>query len=461
VHCAQGIFVSKEMTMRVLGVSAYYQDSAVAYVKDNLIKKAVKEQHFSRELNTSVFPSTSLRWVKEAYEDFDHIVFYEEKTFNQFKSDIKRFSKTKPELVDHHEAHAMSGLLMSDCSESAVIVADMLGGSYSLSLGYYHNGSFSWIKRFTYPNSLGLLYSSVTRFLGFTPLEDEYKTMYSARKGKPLWKSWAYDNIIDFSDNNFELLIDSTRGIGRGFLDHNIASTAQTILEEIMVSLANWLQSETGSFNLVFSGQLATNTDLCRALKDLTSYNNIIIPSDPGEAGCALGAAALVSRPLWESPYLGKLSEDLIFVEDCADKILKGTITPVIHGRTEFSYSSLGNRSFLCIPTEENIQKLNMIKNTPSWVSYPVVCQEKEAGKFFDIDIQSYYKQFTYSILNTNYKHEYTKQTVQLVNMTKNAYINKILEKTKQYGFPFLICADLSVEGKPLVNTIEDYNNEI
>lgn len=447
--------------MKVLGVSAYYQDSAVAYIKDKSILKAAKEQHFSRQLNTSVFPEKTFRWVKEAYEDFDEIVFYEESTFNQFKTDLKKFSKSKPVLVDHHEAHAMSGLLMSNCSESAVIVADMLGGQYSLSLGYYYKGSFNWLKRFIYPNSLGLLYSSITRFLGFKPLEEEYKTMHLARKGSPLWKSWAYDNIIQFSDSNFDLLVNSTRGLGRGFQDSNIASTAQTVLEEIIVSLSNWLHSETGSFNLVFSGQLAINNDLCRALKDLTDYETILVPSDPGEAGCALGAAALVSKPLWESPYLGRLSKDLIFVEDCADKILKGHITPVIHGRTEFSHSSLGNRSFLCIPTEENIQKLNNIKNNPSWVSYPVVCQEKEAGKFFDIDIKSYYKQFTYSIINTNYKHEYNKQTVQLITMTKNAYINKVLEKTKQYGFPFLICADLNVSEKPLINTIEDYNNEI
>lgn len=447
--------------MKILGVSAYYQDSAVAYIKDGLIKSAAKEQHFSRELNTNKFPAKSLRWIKDAYEDFDHVVFYEESTYKRFKDDAKRYLKTKPELVDHHEAHAMSGLIMSDLEESAVLVADYLGGNFSLSLGYYQKGSFTWIKRFEYPNSLGLLYSAVTKFIGFKPLEDEFKTMYAARLGEPKWKSWVYDNLIHFSQDSFEVLVNATRGFGNGFLDYNIAATAQTILEEIIVSLVNWLHYETGSFNLVFSGQFATNVDLCSAIKNLSSYTNIIIPTDPGEAGCALGAAALVEKPLWETPYLGKIEQDLLFTEDCSNRILKGELTAVIHGRTEFSYESLGNRSFLCIPTAENIQKLNKIKKLPSWVSYPVVTQEKEAGNFFEIDVNSYYKQFSYNIINTNYKQEHTKQVVQLVNITKNAYINRVLEKTKQHGYPFLICADLSVFGKPIVNTIEDYKNEI
>lgn len=447
--------------MKVLGVSAYYQDSAVAYIKNGLIKRAAKEQHFSRELNTNKFPHKSLRWVKDAYEEFDHIVFYEEATYKQFKDDIKQYSRVRPELIDHHEAHAMSGLLMSDCDNSAIIVADCLGGKFSLSLGYYSSGSFTWLKRFVYPNSLGLLYSAVTKFIGFKPLEEEYKTMYAARKGKALWKQWAYDNIINFSETDFTVLSDSRRGFGTGFLDFNIAATAQAILEDILLTLANWLHSETGSFNLVFSGQLATNEDLCSVIKDLSCYKNIMIPPDPGEAGCALGAAALIQKPLWEGPYLGNLSDDLIFTEDCADKVLKGELVPVIHGRTEFSSKSLGNRSILCTPTEANINKLNKLKNLPSWIPYPVVIQEKEACKFFNINVNSYYKQFSYYVLNSNYHHEYDRQVVQLVNITKNAYINRVLEKTRQYGFPFLICADLSAYGKPLVNTIEDYKNEI
>lgn len=447
--------------MKVLGISAYYQDSAVAYIKDGFIKRAAKEQHFSRELNTNKFPSKAFRWAKDSYEDFDHVVFYEESTFARFKDDIKYYLKIKPELVDHHEAHAMSGLIMSDCTESAVIVADCLGGNFSLSLGYYQSGVFTWLKRFEYPNSLGLLYSAVTKFLGFKPLEEEYKTMYAARKGQPLWKSWAYDNVLSFTQDSFSTLVNPTRGFGQGFLDYNIAATAQTILEEVIVSLANWLHAETGSFNLVFSGQLATNADLCSSIKDSTSYVNILIPTDPGEAGCALGAAAIVEKPLWETAYLGKMEEDLLFTEDCANSILKGKLTPVIHGRTEFSHESLGNRSFLCIPTEENIQKLNKIKKLPSWVSYPVVTQEKEAGKFFEIDVNSYYKQFSYNIINSNYHQEHTKQVVQLVNITKNAYVNRVLEKTKQFGYPFLICADLSSYGNPIVNSIEDYKNEI
>ena len=91
----------------------------------------------------------------------------------QFKTDIKKITSAKPVLVDHHEAHAMSSILTTDWDECAVMIIDTVGGKFSTSLGVFENGKIEWLKRFRYPNSLGLFYSSATRFLGFDALSGE------------------------------------------------------------------------------------------------------------------------------------------------------------------------------------------------------------------------------------------------------------------------------------------------
>jgi carbamoyltransferase len=447
--------------MRTLGVSAYYLDSAVAHIHNSKIIKASYESSFSRQLHDSSFPTNALRWAKDSYEDFDQVVFYEQSTFARFKRDIKKLTRAQLVLVDHHKAHAMASIITKNWSSCAVIVADCLGGQYSVSLGYYDGKDIIWLKQFTYPNSLGLLYSVVTRFLGFKPLSEEYKTMTAARLGKPLWKDWAYDNLIRYDAESFEIIQNITRGLGSGFLDYNIAATAQYILQDILLKLAEWLKQETALDTLAFSGQLAYNTDLNYSLSKSNIFSDIAIASDPGEGGCAIGAAALVDKPLWETCYLGEEYDNGAEADTSSKNIMAGAIVPIIKGKTEFSNQSLGNRSFLCLPSTNNINKLNKLLNTESWIPYSVVCQEQEVHNFFKAITSSYYKQFSMPIIQSNYATAYNCLTVQTVNFTKNAFITRILEYTKQYGAPFLICADIKAPNKPLVNSLQDYEKEI
>ena len=102
------------------------------------------------------FPINTIEWLRNSYEEWDVAAFYEESTYKQFKSDIKKVTKAKPVLVDHHEAHAMSSILMTDWKDCAVMVIDTVGSKFSTSLGVYENDKITWIKRFRYPNSLGL-----------------------------------------------------------------------------------------------------------------------------------------------------------------------------------------------------------------------------------------------------------------------------------------------------------------
>ena len=134
------------------------------------------------------------------------------------------------------------------------MVVDTVGNRYSTSLGVYRNGQIEWIKRFRYPNSIGLFYSSATRLLGFVPLSDECKVMSAAAHGKPKWASWINQKVVDYNaDGDYTFLHNLERGVGTGTLDWDIAASVQQVTQNILLSLATWLQKETGLTNLAYA----------------------------------------------------------------------------------------------------------------------------------------------------------------------------------------------------------------
>ena len=374
--------------MKILGVSSYHHDSAAASLDNGLIQGAAHEERFTRKKFDKSFPKNTICWLRDQYDDWEFAAFYEETTYNQFKTDIKQLTGARPVLVDHHEAHAMSSILTTDWTECAIMVVDTVGNRYSTSLGVYKNGQIEWIKRFRYPNSIGLFYSSATRLLGFVPLSDECKVMSAAAYGKPKWASWINQKVVDYNaDGDYTFLHNLERGVGTGTLDWDIAASVQQVTQNILLSLTIWLQKETGLTNLAYAGGVALNCVANTYLLKNSSFKHIAIQPAAGDAGCALGAAALITRPLWENAYLGVSSSNDITADECADRIIKGEIVPVIQGRAEFGPRALGNRSLLCAPTDDNIKKLNRIKmrDTDSWRPYAPVCQIEEADNYFKV----------------------------------------------------------------------------
>jgi len=450
--------------MKILGVSSYHHDSAAASINGTRILGASHEERFSRQKFDKSFPEKTIRWLKDSHDDWEFAAFYEETTYSQFKSDIKRFTSARPVLVDHHEAHAMSSILMTDWTECAIMVVDTVGNRYSTSLGVYRNGEIEWIKRFRYPNSIGLFYSSATRLLGFTPLSDECKVMSAASYGKPKWASWINQKIVDYNgEGDYTFLQNMERGVGSGALDWDIAASVQQVTQNILLALATWLQEETGLTNLAYAGGVALNCVANTYLVKHSGFNHIAIQPAAGDAGCALGAAALISRPLWENAYLGKYSNNNITPEEAAKDIIAGKIVPIIQGRAEFGPRALGNRSFLCAPTEVNINKLNKIKQreTDSWRPYAPVCQKEEMDTFFKVYQPDTNMLFIADIIGGNFKTHDNSARLQMVTGSSNAYLWKVLEITRQYGYPILINTSLNKKGKPIVNTVEDFKTEI
>jgi len=449
--------------MNILGVSCYHHDSAAAHLKDNKIVAASQEERFSRVKYDSRFPINTLKWLKDVYSSYDEVAFYDKQYFSQFKEDIKAFTKCKPVLVDHHEAHAMSSIITTNWDTCSVIVVDTQGGKFSTSLGVFEAGKITWIKRFRYPNSLGLFYSTATRLLGLTPLQDEAQVMAASLYGKPKWSNLIKDKILNTSYGDYTVIPDLNRGLGYGSLDWDIASSVQAVLEEALVNLTQWLIDETGLTNVAYAGGVALNCVANSAILKRTSCTHLAIQPAAGDAGCALGAAALIERPLWRSAYLGVHSEPNIDVEECASMLLKGDVVPVIQGRAEFGPRALGNRSILSIPFDANNEKLNIIKGrvTDSWRPYAPVCQETDVSTFFAVPQLSYDMLFTGDIIGGNFQNATNTARLQVTNPSKNPYLNRVIQLTKGKGYPILINTSLNAKGKPIVNTIEDLKNEI
>ena len=450
--------------MKILGVSSYHHDSAAASLDNGLIQGAAHEERFTRKKFDKSFPKNTICWLRDQYDDWEFAAFYEETTFNQFKTDIKQLTGARPVLVDHHEAHAMSSILTTDWTECAIMVVDTVGNRYSTSLGVYKNGQIEWIKRFRYPNSIGLFYSSATRLLGFVPLSDECKLMSAAAYGKPKWASWINQKVVDYdADGDYTFLHNLERGVGTGTLDWDIAASVQQVTQNILLSLTTWLQKETGLTNLAYAGGVALNCVANTYLLKNSGFKQIAIQPAAGDAGCALGAAALITRPLWENAYLGVSANNNISADECADRIIKGEIVPVIQGRAEFGPRALGNRSLLCAPTDDNIKKLNKIKmrDTDSWRPYAPVCQIEETDNYFKVYQHSKEMLFVADILEGNFKTHDNTARLQTVTGSSNAYLWKVLEKTRQYGYPILINTSLNAKGKPIVNTVDDFKREV
>ena len=453
--------------MSILGVSAFHHDSAAALIKKGRIIGACHEERFTRLKYDKSWPQNSIDYLQSITNNIKTIAYYDDTKKHDVKPIVKaQFPSAEIIYFDHHECHAMSSILMTDWEDCAVMVVDTVGGKYSTSLGVYNKGKFTWLKRFTYPNSLGLFYSSATRLLGLKPLHDEAQVMAAASFGKPKWADFIEDKFIEINQDGYQLKTDLRRGVGYGCLDWDIAASVQNVLEKTLLKLAKWLQKETGMLNLAYSGGVALNCVANTFLSKYSNFINIAIQPASGDAGCALGAAALVNRPTWTGPLLGYNCNTAIDVEDVANRILKGEIVPLMHGKAEFGPRALGNRSLLSLPTDVNSKKLHILKgrHTDYWRPWAPICLEEVAKSYFIV----YNKKYNFDMLFVSdnitkkwFNNPLKNARLQVVNHKTNSTLAKILEITTKAGYPILINTSLNAKGKPIVNTVKDFNNEM
>ncbi|HEC03441.1 MAG TPA: hypothetical protein ENI81_07885 [Phycisphaerales bacterium] len=340
--------------MNILGISAFYHDSAAALVRDGEIVAAAQEERFTRKKHDSRFPSNAVAYCLEHANltagQLDHVVFYEKplvkferlletyigyapRGFRQFLMSMPLWLRQKLHLpremdralnneyegnyvfVEHHESHASSAFFPSPFDEAAILTLDGVGEWATGSLGVGRGNKIELMQVMHFPHSLGLLYSAFTYFTGFRVNSGEYKMMGLAPYGEPKYYDTIMDKLLDLKqDGSFRLDMSyfpwchKTVMVGAKFerlfggparrpespltqREMDIAASIQAVTEEIMLRAAGHAHRLTGMKNLTLAGGVALNcVGNGRILRE-GPFENIWIQPAAGDAGGALGAA--------------------------------------------------------------------------------------------------------------------------------------------------------------------------
>jgi len=424
--------------MITLGISEGFHNSSVCYVEDGEILFASESERYTGLKNDKWVPGELL----ELY-DYDNMVYYEK----PFKKNIRRllagqsWEKTRynyDNCYSHHLSHAAAGYYTAPFRECNILVIDAIGEWETITIW----DNLKKLRSWSYPYSLGLLYSAVTQYLGFKPNEEEYIVMGMSAFGEPRY--------------NYEYLLYENNHRGIKSLEGepvDIAASIQKLYEDELLKLVKMCPKK----NLILMGGCALN---CVANSKIKGKNIWIMPS-PGDAGSSLGASALKQGKInWKHPYLGHDINRHINPKEVVDDLLENKIVGVANGRAEFGPRALGNRSLLGDPRYDIKDTVNTIKKRQKFRPFAPAILEEFADKYFEGPMNRY-MQFV-----ANAKHDYKSVThvdntarVQVVEKDCKSVIRPILEefyeKTK---VPMLLNTSLNIKGKPMVNTEKDAN---
>ncbi len=341
--------------INILGISAFYHDSAACLIRDGEIIAAAQEERFTRKKHDDAFPKNAVDFcLKEgniSLKDVNHVGFYD-KPFLKFErllltylsyapAGIKSFLKSMPvwlnqkiflkdylanELnydgdiifTEHHESHAASAFFPSPFKKSAILTMDGVGEWATTSYGLGENNQIKLLGEINFPHSIGLLYSAFTYHLGFRVNSGEYKVMGLAPYGEPKYVDLIKKNLIDIkSDGSFRLNMEyfdycvgltmtnarfdqlfgfSRRDPETELKQHHMdmARSVQEVTEEVMLKMAQHVYSETKQENLCLAGGVALNCVGNGKILKKGPFKNIWIQPAAGDAGGALGVASFI-----------------------------------------------------------------------------------------------------------------------------------------------------------------------
>ena len=571
--------------MNIIGISAYYHDSAACLLQDGVIIAAAQEERFTRIKHDPGFPTNALRYCLEeagiTIEDIDHVCFYDKpllkferllETYLSFapagirsfiaampiwlkeKLFLKRLLRQElsalagdpktplPPLLfnQHHRSHAASTYFPSPFDEAAVMCLDGVGewATSSVWVGSKNTLTHQWEIQF--PHSLGLLYSAFTYYTGFKVNSGEYKLMGLAPYGEPSYVDVIRDSLLDIAnDGTFKLdmrYFDFATGLrmtNKRFdqlfggpprdaeseitqKEMDIARSIQVVTEEIVLRLANTVQSETGQKNLCLAGGVALNCVANGRLVRESKFDNIWIQPAAGDAGGAIGAAYSIWHEYLDNPrqtpaqdamagsYLGpaygteeiKAALDQIgasyerysdhqFYPFICQQLAAEKVVGWFQGRMEFGPRALGGRSIIGDPRSEKMQSvMNLkIKYRESFRPFAPAVKAEAVSDWFDHQGPSPYMLVVAPVKSTKRRalsdhqdglfgidklkiprseipavtHVDYSARVQTVHKDTNPRFYHLLDEFEQQtGCAVLINTSFNVRGEPIVCAPED-----
>ncbi|MBL8816676.1 MAG: hypothetical protein JNL58_11650 [Planctomyces sp.] len=349
----------------ILGVSAWYHDSAAALLINGRPVAAAQEERFSRVRHDPGFPIHAIEYCLSeggiSPADLDFAGFYEKpvRHFDRLNESwlagvpfgypafrlalpqwLRRKLKTPAYLnsslneqfggrsvfIDHHESHAASAFFASPFEEAAILTIDGVGEWTTTSVGIGQGNRITRINELRFPHSLGLLYSAFAEYLGFRVNSGEYKVMGLAPYGSPVFAEKIRTHLIDLRDDgSFRLdqtyfrYISGLRMTGSRFhclfggpprkpeseitqYHKDIAASIQLVTEEVILNVASYARRVTNQKNLVLAGGVALNCVANGRLQRTSPTGPLWIQPAAGDAGGALGTALFIYHQLLEHP---------------------------------------------------------------------------------------------------------------------------------------------------------------
>jgi carbamoyltransferase len=455
--------------MKILGINETSHDASVSLIEDGKILFAGHAERYSKQKN-DWYVNDSL--IKDAlqYGTPDHIAYYEKPLLKASRLALRGGSgEWKPRFniegiprksFSHHYSHAAAGYYTSSFNDAVIVVLDAIG-EYNTSTIWVGEGDKIKLKyKQNYPVSFGLFYSSFTQLIGLMPNQEEYIMMGMAAYGD--WTKY-YKKVNDYFPSYENQKYNFHKGITDwGWVSEedkfDIAAAVQVVYEQRLNQFMRMAKSITGKNNLVFMGGCALNSSANTLLWNI--FDMIWIMPNPGDAGSSLGAAAaLYGKHLdWKTPYLGYDLVGKYPVQQIMDGILKDGIVAVASGRAEYGPRALGNRSILADPRDPLIKdKVNLIKQRELFRPFAPVVLADHAHKWFDMDFESPYMQYTVKCLQPNripsVVHADGTSRVQTVTREQHSGLYRVLNKFYlQTGVPILLNTSLNIKGQPLLN---------
>ena len=465
----------------VLGFSAYFHDSSACIVKDGKVLAAADEERFTRKKHDNAFPAQAIKFcLDEAKCNPDIVVFFEnpDRKFERIKDTLKSSEhsdqtykqifdiwsevKSKDKIqkkfeeitrlenkiifLDHHLSHAASAYYVSGFSDAVVVTLDGVGEKTTTAIGFGKEKEIKMTKEIEFPHSIGLFYTALTVFLGFTPFEGEYKVMGLAAYGNSDRKANSFyeklkSTVESFEDGSFRLdmrffghdsfemkafrpALSEVLGLSPRPKDaamtkeyEDLAAALQLVTEDLVMGVLNYAHSIGRSDNLCLAGGVALNSVINAKILSQTKFKKIFIQPSAGDSGTALGAAKYLQHlsdseaPLEQAthsyygprysherieaylkaekiPYTA-FSSDEEMIASVAELLKDKKVIGWFQGRMEWGPRALGARSILASPLYEDMRDiLNLkVKHREMFRPFaPVVCVD-DAEEYFECDI--------------------------------------------------------------------------
>ena len=436
-------------------------------------------------------------------------------------------------FTGHHQAHAAAAILTAPTRRAAILTADGVGEWATLTAGHGERRpdgatAITLLREIRFPHSLGMLYSTFTAYLGFAVNEEEYKVMGLAAYGRPNMSAQVIKLIHRTEDGAFALApeyfeyqttasrsyssrfvelfgpprnpyepIDLGTAEGQRFAD--CAASVQRVLEDTLVDIARALHRETGLPDLCFGGGVALNSVANARLLAQSGFERVFVPSAPGDAGCALGAALYADRlyfggpdrevpdhPFWgpevdgeelaraarEDDQAVEKLDDAALIERVADELAAVRIVGWMDGASEFGPRALGHRSILAAPHSAGMRdRLNRdIKYREEFRPFAPVAPAEAADRYFDLPPGGIrLARFMSGVFPV--RPEWRAQLAAITHVDGSARL-QALERDmaprlyalleaygRRTGIPVLLNTSFNVAGEPIVNrALEGYS---